>query len=174
MENIGKALFTDVRREFANQRRLAEKAIAQLNDEQLFETLGSEDNSVAVIMKHIGGNLRSRWTDFLTTDGEKPDRKRDEEFVAGNETRQSVTGVWERGWATVDATLAELGDEDLSATVRIRGEELPVIQAVNRSLAHTSHHVGQIVLLAKHLCGAAWQTLSIARGRSAEYTPPTH
>lgn len=166
---IGVTLITDVAREFANQRRLAERAIAQLSDQQLFQPLDADANSVAVIMKHVGGNLRSRWTDFRTTDGEKPDRNRDGEFEGADETRASVEGTWQTGWARLEAALASLTPEDLLNEIRIRGEPHSVIQALNRSLAHTAQHVGQIILVAKHLRGAEWQTLSIPRGKSAEY-----
>jgi len=170
-EAIGQFLLTDVRREFANQRQLAERAIAQLDARDLFRTLDDDANSVAVLMKHIGGNLRSRWTDFLTTDGEKPDRNRDSEFIDDSDTAASITGVWNDGWATLDATLAALQPENLSAQVTIRGEVVPAIQALNRSLAHTAQHVGQIILLARHLKGSAWKTLSIPRGKSADFMP---
>lgn len=171
-DSIASLLLADSRREFANQRDLAERAIAQLADAEFFRTLDNEANSVAIIVKHIGGNLRSRWTDFLTTDGEKPDRNRDGEFVADAETRASIARLWESGWATLDASLQALDPPDLLASVRIRGQDVTVIQAINRSLAHTAQHVGQIILLAKHLRGAAWKTLSIPRGASAQFLPP--
>jgi hypothetical protein len=170
-EPIGQFLIADVRREFANQRKLAERAIAQLSARDLFETLDDDANSVAVLMKHVGGNLRSRWTDFLTTDGEKPDRNRDGEFVSESDSADSVKAVWNEGWRILDVTLETLRPESLTAEVRIRGEAVPVIQALNRSLAHTAQHVGQIILLARHLRGAEWQTLSIPRGKSADFLP---
>ena len=170
-DQIGQFLISDVRREFANQRKLAERAIAQLDAGDLFQTLDDDANSVAVLMKHVGGNLRSRWTDFLTTDGEKPDRNRDSEFVSESDTAESVAAVWANGWAVLDATLAALQPESLTKEVRIRGEVVPVIQALNRSLAHTAQHVGQIILLARHQRGAEWQTLSIPRGKSADFMP---
>ena len=170
-DQIGQLLINDVRREFANQRKLAERAIAQLNGRDLFQTLDADANSVAVLMKHVGGNLRSRWTDFLTSDGEKPDRNRDGEFISESDTADSVAAVWTDGWAALDATLEALRPESLTAEVRIRGEAVPVIQALNRSLAHTAQHVGQIILLARHLKGAEWQTLSIPRGKSADFLP---
>jgi hypothetical protein len=170
-DQIGKLWLTDVHREFSNQRKLADRAIAQLTPDQLFETLDADANSVAVVMKHVGGNLRSRWTDFLTTDGEKPDRNRDGEFVSEADTAASIAAVWDAGWAALDATLDGLRQEDLTAQVRIRGEATPVIQALNRSLAHTAQHVGQIIMLAKHLKGSDWKTLSIPRGKSAEFVP---
>lgn len=165
-DQLGSVVIAGVQREFANQRQLAEKAIAQLSDEHLFALLDAEANSIAIIMKHVGGNLHSRWTDFLTTDGEKPDRKRDEEFIAVTDTRASVTILWERGWNTLDATLQSLSPADLVKPVSVRGEALPAVQQMNRSLAHTAQHCGQIILLAKHLAGAQWRTLSIPRAQS--------
>lgn len=171
-DSIAALVVADYRREFANQRSLAERAISQLEDSQFFRALDTESNSVAVIVKHIGGNLRSRWTDFLTSDGEKPDRNRDGEFVTDADTRASITRLWEFGWAALDASLQALQAPDLSASVRIRSQDLTVVQAINRSLAHTAQHVGQIILLARHLRGAEWQTLSIPRGASAQFLPP--
>lgn len=170
-DSIPSLLLADSRREFANQRGLAERAIAQLTDAEFFRTLDTEANSVAIIVKHIAGNLRSRWTEFLTTDGEKPDRNRDGEFVVHAETRSAITRLWENGWSTLDASLQALEPTDLLATVRIRGQDLTVVQAINRSLAHTAQHVGQIILLAKHWRGAEWTTLSIPRA-SAPFLPP--
>jgi hypothetical protein len=165
----------DIRESFALQRKLAERAIAQLDEGQLFRTAGPEDNSVAVIMKHVGGNLRSRWTEPFTTDGEKPDRMRDEEFVVERDDAASVRAVWERGWAAAEATLAALSSSDIERTLRIRGEPHSLFKALHRSLAHTAQHVGQIILLARQWKGAEWQTLSIPRGRSAEYlAQPPH
>src|SRR4026208_1055486 len=145
-DQLGSVVIEGLRREYANQRKLAEKAIAQLKDDQMFGIIDDEANSVAVIMKHVGGNLRSRRTDFLTTDGEKPDRKRDEEFVASRDTRASVTAMWERGWGALDATLETLHPEDLVKPVSVRGEALPAIQQIHRNLAHTAQHCGQIIL----------------------------
>lgn len=162
-DDIGSAFLTDIWREFANQRQLAEKAVAQLSDEDIFRTLDGDANSIGVIMKHVGGNLRSRWSDFLTTDGEKPDRNRDGEFEADTDTRESVEKVWQAGWQTLEATVTALRPEDLLATITIRGEAMPALRAFNRSIAHTSQHVGQIILLAKHFRGAEWQTLSMPK-----------
>jgi len=145
----------------------ADKAIAQIDERQLFTALDSESNSIAVIMRHVAGNMRSRWTDFLTTDGEKPDRNRDAEFeVEEGETRDAVSASWEDGWARALQAVGGLKPEDLARTVRIRGEEHTVLQAVNRQLTHYAAHIGQIVFLAKHLAGPAWRTLSIPRGGS--------
>lgn len=154
------------RDEFASLRVLAEKAAAQLDDEQFFAPLDADANSVAVLMKHVGGNLRSRWTDAFTTDGEKPDRNRDGEFEPGaGETRGGVEARWAAGWAAVDGLLGSLADGDFERPVVIRGETLTLARALTRSLGHTAGHVHQIVLLAKHWRGPAWQTLSLPRRR---------
>jgi uncharacterized protein DUF1572 len=148
----------------------ADKAITQTSDEHFFATLDPEANSIALIMKHMAGNMRSRWTDFLTTDGEKPDRHRDREFETGaGDTRGSITAQWEEGWARVLNTIALLAPDDLSKTVYVRGEAHSVLEAINRQTSHYSAHVGQIVLLAKHYAGAKWETLSIPRGKSNEF-----
>lgn len=159
----------EIRHSFRAQRTLAERAIAQLNDDELLRTLGEEDNSVAVIMKHVGGNLRSRWTEPFTTDGEKPDRNRDGEFVVDDDGATTVRAVWERGWSVLEQTLASLTRDDLGRELHIRGEPHSLIRALERSLTHTAQHTGQIVMLAKHWKGAAWQTLSIPRGESAKF-----
>ncbi len=146
-----------------------DKAIAQVNDEQFFATLDPESNSIAIIMKHIAGNMRSRWTDFLTSDGEKPDRNRDAEFEIGTaESRAEVISAWEDAWQRVFGAIGSLKPEDLGKTVTIRGEAHTVLEAINRQMTHYAAHVGQIVLLAKHFAGSAWQTLSIPRGKSRE------
>jgi hypothetical protein len=148
---------------------LAERAMDQVADEHLFTALDNEANSIAIIVKHMTGNMRSRWTDFLTTDGEKPDRNRDGEFVDPPATRAALLADWENGWARVFAALEPLTDDDLTRTVTIRGEPHSVMQAINRQLAHYPHHVGQIVLLAKHFACDHWQSLSVPRNRSAEF-----
>jgi hypothetical protein len=153
----------DLRSTFSLQHSLAERAIAQLDNDQLFRTAGDEDNSIAVLMKHVGGNLRSRWTEPFTTDGEKPDRNRDSEFVADTDDAASVRAVWERGWSVLAATLDALQPADLERTITIRGEPSTAMNALLRSLAHTAQHVGQIILLAKQWSGEDWQTLSIPR-----------
>ena len=150
-------------------KNLAERAIDQVSDQQLFATLDEEANSIAIIVKHMAGNMRSRWTDFLTTDGEKPDRNRDSEFVDPPATRDALLSEWEDGWIRVFNTLEALTDADLARTVTIRGEAHSVMQAINRQLAHYPHHVGQIVLLAKHFACDHWQSLSVPRNRSAEF-----
>jgi uncharacterized damage-inducible protein DinB len=158
------------RKTFAEQKKLAERSIAQLEDTQLFERQQADANSIGALMKHVGGNLRSRWRDFLTTDGEKPDRNRDEEFEPDSDTATTIRAVWDAGWTTLEDTLATLSDADMERTVTIRSEPLTVALALQRSLAHTAHHVGQIVLLARIMKGTEWQTLSIARGQSKAFT----
>ena len=151
-------------------KKLAEKAIAQLKDEEFFVTLDEEANSVAVVMKHMAGNMISRWTDFLTSDGEKPDRNRDMEFVIEPQTtRDDVIAYWERGWKCVFDALAPLRPEDCEKTVLIRGEKHTIVQAINRQLMHYAYHIGQIVYLAKHFRSAEWTSLSVPRNRSAEF-----
>jgi hypothetical protein len=148
---------------------LAEKAIGQIEDEHLFAVLDPEANSIAVIMKHVAGNMRSRWTDFLTSDGEKPDRDRDREFVPDpQDTRAKVLSAWDDGWSRVFRAVSSLTPEDLGKTVQIRGEGHSVVEAINRQMTHYAAHVGQIVLLAKHYAGSNWQSLSIPRGKSRE------
>jgi hypothetical protein len=150
-------------------KQLAERAMEQVTDEQLFVALDEESNCIAIIVKHMVGNMRSRWTDFLTTDGEKPDRNRDSEFEAPPTTRKELLDLWEDGWKLVFAALEPLSDEDMTRTVTIRGEAHSVMQAVNRQVAHYALHVGQIILLAKHLARDRWQSISIPRNRSADF-----
>ena len=159
----------DVKSLFRYYKRLAERAIGQVTDEQLFAVIDKEANSIAVIVKHMAGNMRSRWTDFLTTDGEKPDRERDSEFVEPPATRKGLLAMWEDGWNRVFSAIEPLTDADLGRTVTIRGEAHSVMQAINRQLAHYPHHVGQIVLLAKHFACNHWQSLSVPRNKSAEF-----
>ena len=154
---------------FRYYKKLAERAIEQVADEQLFVALDEEANSIAIIVKHMTGNMRSRWTDFLTTDGEKPDRNRDSEFVDPPATRRALLEEWEDGWVRVFRALEPLTDADLGRTVTIRGEPHSVMQAINRQIAHYAHHVGQIVLLAKHFACRHWQSLSVPRNQSAEF-----
>jgi uncharacterized damage-inducible protein DinB len=153
----------------AYYKKLAERAMEQVSDEQLFKAIDAEANSIAIIVKHMAGNMRSRWTDFLTSDGEKPDRNRDSEFEEPPATRGDVLATWEAGWKCVFLALQPLTDADLTRTVTIRGEKHSVMQAINRQIAHYPHHVGQIVLLAKHFAGEQWRTLSVPRRGSAEY-----
>jgi Protein of unknown function (DUF1572) len=154
---------------FRYYKSLAQRAMAQLTDEQLLAVLDSEMNSIAVIVKHMAGNMRSRWTDFLTSDGEKPDRNRDAEFIDPPSTREALLALWEDGWQCVLGALQPLSDKDLQRTVMIRGEAHSVMQAINRQLAHYSYHCGQIVLIAKHFKDREWQSLSVPRGQSAEF-----
>jgi hypothetical protein len=147
----------------------AEKAIAQVDDRTLFAVLDPESNSIAIIMKHMAGNMRSRWTDFLTTDGDKPDRNRDAEFESeAGDTRVTIMARWEEGWDRFARTISSLRPGDLDKTVTIRGERHTVVEAINRQMTHYAAHVGQIVLLAKHYAGSRWQTLSIPRGKSKQ------
>jgi hypothetical protein len=150
-------------RVFEYYKILAERAMAQVKDEDLFTVLDHEMNSIALIVKHMAGNMRSRWTDFLTTDGEKPDRNRDLEFVDPPDTRAALLALWEQGWQYVLTAIQPLSEEDLSRAVTIRGEPHSVMQAINRQIAHYAYHCGQIVLLAKHFNHDSWQSLSMPR-----------
>ncbi len=149
---------------------LGERAIAQVADDQLQRAVDSESNSIAVIVKHTAGNMRSRWTDFLTTDGEKPDRNRDSEFEAPPATRAALMELWESGWRCVFSALEPLTDSDLGRAVYIRTEPHSVMQAINRQVAHYAYHIGQIVLLAKHFRSSQWVPLTIPRGKSGEFS----
>ena len=156
---------SDALASFRAYRKLADKALSQLTDEEYFVALDAESNSIAVIMKHIAGNMLSRWTDFLTSDGEKPDRNRDLEFVIeAQTTEQELLAYWERGWDCLFSALEPLRPADFEKKVLIRGEEHTVVQAINRQLTHYAYHIGQIVFLAKHFRSAQWQSLSIPRG----------
>lgn len=147
----------------------AEKAVAQIDDEQIVALLDPDANSIAVIMKHMAGNMRSRWTGFLTSDGEKPDRDRDSEFeLTGSDSRPQLMAVWEDGWARMFDAIGSLSEADLTRTVQIRGERHSVVEAINRQVTHYAAHVGQIVLLAKHYAGPKWRTLSIPKGKSQD------
>lgn len=163
---MGTEYLSDTRIQFQKLKEQAEKAVGQVADNQLHVTVDPESNSLTVIMRHMAGNLRSRFTDFLTTDGEKPDRNRDGEFELDRPpTRAEIMTGWNSGWATLFAALEALAAEDLLRDVYIRGERHTVLQALQRQLTHHASHVGQIVFLAKHLAGPAWQTLSIPRRR---------
>jgi len=162
---------------FRRQKELAERAFTQVDDADFFRTVDDESNSIAIIVKHIGGNLRSRFTDFLRSDGEKPDRDRDSEFVIVSGTsRAQIMSGWESGWTALFQTLQSLRPGDLGETVHIRGEAVSVLAALHRALAHVAQHVGQVVMLAKHLRSSEWKTLSIPRGQSGSWTPsrPQH
>jgi uncharacterized damage-inducible protein DinB len=159
---------------FRYYKKLVEGALEQVSDEQLTATLDPEMNSIAQIVKHMAGNMRSRWRDFLTTDGEKPDRQRDSEFVDAPATREGLLALWEDGWQQVFGALEPLSDADLGRTVLIRGEAHSVMQAINRQIAHYSMHCGQIIVLAKHFAGDHWKSLSVPRNRSAEFNRAVH
>ena len=160
----------DALQTFRDYKKLAERAFAQTADEDFFKTIDEESNSIAINIKHMAGNMLSRWTDFLTTDGEKPERNRDLEFVMLPETtRDDMLAYWEKGWACVFNAIKPLEADDLMRTVTIRGQDHTVIQAINRQIAHYAYHVGQIVFLAKHFKSSEWQSLSVPRNRSAEF-----
>jgi len=154
---------------FRFYKKMGEGAMEQVSDEQLFAALDGEMNSIAIMVKHMAGNMRSRWTDFLTSDGEKPDRDRDSEFLAPPDTRESLMRLWNQGWERVFQALEPLSEADMQRTVTIRGEAHSVMQAVNRQIAHYSYHVGQIVFLAKHFRASEWKSLSVPRNKSAEF-----
>ena len=168
-EQIIENYLSDVIESFRSYKKLAERAIEQVSDDEFFRAIDAEANSIAAISKHIGGNLRSRWTDFLTSDGEKPDRHRDSEFIAENDTRASLMQIWGNGWSALFSALESLTAEDLGKIVKIRSEDFTVVKAINRSMMHTASHIGQIVLLAKHFRSAQWRTLSIPKNKSAEF-----
>ncbi len=169
-QSLGTHYLEDVLGSLRSYKKQADKAIAQLKDEELFIQLDPETNSVAIIMKHLAGNMFSRWTDFLTTDGEKPNRNRDMEFVIEpKNSREEILDYWEHGWQCVFDAIEPLKADDLLRTVMIRGEEHTVMQAINRQLTHYPNHIGQIILLAKHFRSSEWQTLSIPRNRSADF-----
>lgn len=160
----------DVIYQFETMKKQAERAIGQTSDDDFFRMLDNDANSIAVIVKHLAGNMRSRWTDFLTADGEKPDRHRDTEFELYQEdNREKLMQSWEDNWQLVLRTIAKLRPEDLTRKIRIRAEEMTVVAAINRQLTHYSSHIGQIVLLARHFAGENWKTLSVPRGKSEEH-----
>jgi Protein of unknown function (DUF1572) len=160
----------EARRQMRGHKRMGEAAMSQLRDQDFFVTLDSEANSIAVLIKHLAGNMRSRFTGFLTSDGEKPDRFRDREFeLTSSTTRAEETQWWDEGWACVFSAIDALKPEDVMRTVTIRGEPHTVLQAINRQIAHYAQHIGQIVFLAKHFRASEWKTLSIPRGKSEEF-----
>lgn len=164
---IGDAYLTDVLRNFRSYKKLAEEAMAQVKDEEIFRQIDPEANSIATLVKHMAGNMRSRWTDFLSSDGEKPDRHRDQEFeIAPGTTRAEVMAWWEQGWQHVFQAITPLKPADLTRKVFIASREHLVLQAINRQLLHYAGHVNQMVLLAKHFRGAEWKSLSIPKGKS--------
>ena len=167
---VSKHYLEEARRQLRGHKRMGEGAMTQLRDEDFFVTLDPESNSVAILVKHLAGNMRSRFTDFLTTDGEKPDRFRDREFeVTTATTRAEVAKWWEEGWSCVLGAIDALKPDDVMRTVTIRGEPHTVLQAINRQIAHYAAHIGQIVFLAKHLRSSEWKTLTIPRGKSEEF-----
>ena len=169
-QSIGRHYLDDALYTFRDYKKLAERAFAQISDKDFFRTLDEESNSIAINMKHMAGNMISRWTDFLTTDGEKPERNRDLEFVMLPETsKDDMLAYWERGWQCVFDAVEPLKPEDLMRTIRVRGQDHTVVQAINRQLAHYAYHVGQIVFLAKHFKSSEWQSLSVPKNRSAEF-----
>ena len=168
MTDLATLYLEEAHRQMRGHKRLAESAMAQLKDED-------ESNSIAVLVKHMAGNMRSRFTDFLTTDGEKPDRNRDQEFeLSPTTTRADLTKWWEGGWTQVFSAIEALKPEDVIRTVTIRSEPHTVLQAINRQIAHYAQHTGQIVFMAKHIRSSKWKTLSIPRGKSEDYktAPP--
>ena len=172
--SLSTACLRDLVRTFRNYKALGDRALAQVADADIHTALDPADNSIAVTVRHVAGNLRSRFTDFLTSDGEKPNRHRDGEFeMPATVSRDEVLGWWESGWAIALAAIEALAPEDLERTVTIRGEAFLVVEALNRSAAHTAYHVGQIVYLARHFAGAKWKTLSIPKGRSDEFAKGT-
>jgi len=172
-QDVGRALLDGALSSFRANKGWADKAIAQLPDDKLRIALDPNTNSIAVIMKHVAGNLLSRWTDFLTTDGEKPWRNRDDEFIDTFATREELLACWESGWQRLFDTLAALSVEDLARNVTIRGEVLSVPLAMQRSLAHCGYHVGQIILIARILAGDHWTTITIPRGGSTAFNQTT-
>ncbi|MBA3246928.1 MAG: DUF1572 family protein [Pyrinomonadaceae bacterium] len=169
-ENFTRHYLEDSLKVFRNYKGLAEKAFAQVSDEEFFRALDAEANSIAVIIRHLAGNMRSRWTNFLTTDGEKPDRHRDSEFEMDAETtREEVMQWWEQGWQCTFAALEPLQPADFDRPLTIRGEPYTVVMAINRQLAHYASHIGQIILLAKHFRSSEWESLSIPRRQSETF-----
>ena len=160
----------DAFRQFRKSKALADGALAQVARGDFFRVIDTESNSIALVVKHMSGNMRSRWRDFRTTDGEKPDRDRDREFEAEpGDTQECILAHWEEGWTLLFQTLESLPEEELLETVRIRGEAHTVLEAIQRQLTHYAYHVGQIVFLARHFAGTAWRSLSIPKGKSKEF-----
>jgi len=169
MKEIIKNYHSDAVKSFRNYKKMAERAIEQVSEEEFFALVDAEANSIAVIVKHIAGNALSRWTDFLTSDGEKDFRNRDIEFELIDDTRESLMEFWERGWLALIDNLEPLTVDDFSRTITIRGEPHTIVEAVNRQMTHYAYHIGQIVLLAKHFKSAEWKTLSVPKNKSAEF-----
>jgi hypothetical protein len=170
IQSLGEHYLEDALRTFRNYKKLGERAFAQLSAEDFFRQLEDGSNSIAIIVKHMAGNMLSRWTDFLTTDGEKPNRNRDMEFVMLPETtKEEMLAYWEQGWASLFGAIEPLKPDDLLRTITIRGQDHTVVQAIDRQLTHYAYHVGQIVYLAKHFKASDWQTLSVPKNKSAEF-----
>lgn len=168
--DVEKHFLEDALLQFRKYKGLADGALAQVADADLFRSVDPESNSIAIVMKHIAGNMRSRWTDFLTTDGEKPDRDRDTEFeTSRGDTRAAIQARWEEGWGLLFSAIEALSPADVSRTIPIRGEPHSVLQAIQRQLTHYAYHVGQIVFLARHFAGTEWRSLSIPKGRSKDF-----
>lgn len=169
-QSIGELYLENALRTFRDYKKLAERAFEQIDDEHFFRTIDDESNSIAVNMKHMAGNMLSRWTDFLDSDGEKPGRDRDMEFVMLPETTKAdMVAYWDQGWQSVFAAVEPLKPDDLLRTITIRGQAHTVVQAINRQLSHYAYHVGQIVYLAKHFRASDWQTLSVPKNKSKEF-----
>ncbi|MCS1382185.1 DUF1572 family protein [Lysinibacillus sphaericus] len=168
--SIGETYLKAVRERFKTIKADGDKAIAQLDIEQLHWAFNEESNSIAVIVKHVSGNMISRWTDFLTTDGEKTTRNRDEEFIDSIDTKEELLTIWEKGWQVFLDSLLSLTEMDLMAHVFIRGQQHTVIDAIERQMAHYAAHVGQIIYVGKQIKGEEWKTLSIPRGQSQLFT----
>jgi hypothetical protein len=169
MNEILRNFHSDALASFRNCKKMAERAVAQVSDEEFFVVIDPESNSIALIVKHIAGNLHSRWRDFLTTDGEKASRNRDTEFELIDDTRESLMQFWESGWQVLFDSIEPLTEDDFAKTVTIRGEPHTIVEAINRQLTHYSYHVGQIVFLAKHLRSVEWKTLTVPRNHSAQF-----
>ena len=169
MKKISENYHADAVLSFRNCKKMAERALEQVSDDEFFALIDPEANSIAVIVKHVAGNLNSRWRNFLTSDGEKPDRNRDTEFELIDDSRETLMQFWESGWQTLFDNVEPLNAEDFSKTITIRGEPHSIVEAMNRQLTHYAYHVGQIVLLAKHFRSANWKTLSVPKNKSAEF-----
>jgi len=168
-QSLGQHYLEDALRTFRNYKKLAERAWAQISEDDFFRTIDEESNSIAINIKHMAGNMLSRWTDFLTTDGEKPERNRDMEFVMLPETtKEEMLAYWEKGWKVTLEAIESLTPDDLMRTVAIRGQDHTVVQAIDRQMAHYAYHVGQIVYLAKHFKSSEWKSLSVPKNKSAE------
>ncbi|MCZ8523538.1 MULTISPECIES: DUF1572 family protein [Paenibacillus] len=170
---LGTVMLEESIETFRSMKKLGDRTLEQLEETQFHAALDPESNTMEVIIRHMHGNMLSRWTDFLHSDGEKPTRDRDGEFVEAGASRESLLALWEEGWAAVFGTLASLRPEDLLRTVTIRGEAHTVVKAIQRQVSHYGYHVGQMVFLGKHLRSSDWQTLSIARGQSRAFRPGT-